>query len=89
MGVPATAFAREWTPRQAVARTPYGSGGDPVGADGRRFLARSAGGVWPLADGLLPLREMAPGRPLAAHSGEASVLTNGVTTSIPGPKMAL
>ena len=37
-------------------------GGDPVGADGRRLLARSAGGVWPLADGLLPLATGDPHR---------------------------
>ncbi len=49
-----------------------------MGFGGRRLLARSTGGVRSLADGLLPLREMAAGRPLAADSGDAPMLTNDV-----------
>jgi hypothetical protein len=47
-----------------------------VGVDGRSLLARVAGGIWPLADGLPTLREMAARRPLAAHRGDPPVLAN-------------
>ena len=90
MSAPAAALTQERTPRSAMERASRATGGDPVGADGRRLLARSAGGgVWRLADGLLPLHQMAARRPLAAHSGDAPVLANDVTASMPGAEMAL